>query len=179
MCHDDDCSVRMYRFASEQFHHSFSCCMIESRCRLIANYEPGLMHKRASDGYALLLSARELGRQCVTAAIQAEMIQQRFRPVHRFGTLHPRGNQGHSCVLCGRQRWEQVVLLENKAQVLPSKCDLLVRREVLNMLAKQLYFALTRIEQACNDTQECCLTAAARSDNESQFAEFCAEVDPA
>src|SRR5258708_28040568 len=179
MGHDDDCPVRMNRFASEQFHHFFTRRMIESRRRLIANNKTGLMHKRASDGDALLLSARELGRQRVTTAIQAEVIQQRSGSVHRFRALYARGNQRYGSILGGRQRWEQVVLLENKAQVLPSKGDLLVRGEMLNLLAKQLYLALNRIEQACNDTEECGLATATWSYDERQFPESGVEVDAA
>src|SRR5215470_11665044 len=122
--------------------------MIECGGGLIANHQTWLVDERASDGHPLLLAAGKLGRQCITAAIQAKVIEESLRAIHGFRPLHADRDQGHGGVLRGRQRRQQVVLLEDKAEVLAAKLYLLLRREPMDGVAKEIDLALRRVEQA-------------------------------
>src|SRR5262249_10893389 len=73
----------------------------------------------------------------------------------RFGGARERLQPGHALdderdrgVLDGRERREQVVLLEDKADVLAAKCDARAIRHGCEVLAEDVYAAGRRIEQA-------------------------------
>ena len=105
--------------------------------------------------------------------------EQLFRAVDRATTHQARGNQRNGHVLGGRERRQQVELLEDESEVLTPEEDPLVRRQIVRTRAENRDLAGARIEQASINRDQGGLAAATRADQEAQLADARLEVNAA
>ena len=125
----------------DQIHDGLADLVIERGGGLVAEDQPRLVHERAGERDTLLLAAGERARERVEAILQPEFDEQFLRLRDGLAPLHARGEERHRRVLGGRQRGQQIVLLEDESEILPAKIDALLGPEVLDVFAEQLDLA--------------------------------------
>jgi hypothetical protein len=103
--------------------------------------------------------------------------------LHRTGQRRPLhaalDDQRYSDVLGGRQRRQQVELLEDEADVPAAELRLLAAREPAQVLAQHRHQPAGRVEGAGQDGDERRLAAAGRADQQGQLAGANVQVDAA
>ncbi|HMO10421.1 MAG TPA: hypothetical protein PKB06_02695, partial [Actinotalea sp.] len=114
--------------------------------------------------------AGQLARQRLQAGFHAQPDEQRPGAVHGLAAPHAGGEQRHRGVLRGREGGQQVVLLEDEAEMPPPEEHLLARGQARGVLAEDLDLAAGAVEQAGDDGDEGRLAAAARADQEGELA---------
>jgi glutaredoxin 3 len=134
---DDDGAVGVECGGGEEFHDGFAGGVIEGGGGLVADDEAGLVHEGAGEGDALLLAAGELGREGVEAGAEAELVEEGLGAVHGGGAFHAGGEEGHGGVFGGGEGGEQVVLLEDEAEVAATEEHALGGREPVDVLAEE------------------------------------------
>jgi len=99
------------------------------------------------DRHALLLASRQRGGQCVAPSIEPQLIEQRLRTVDGFRAFHSGCDERDRRVFGGRQRRQQIELLENEADVFTAKQDPLVGRQTASAAPEQFHLAVAWIQQ--------------------------------
>jgi len=131
----------------DQLHHSFPGRVIKRGSRFVADDQPRLVNQSPRDRHALLLASRQRGGQCVAPPIEPELIEQRLRTLNGFPAFHSGCNQGDRRVFGGRQRRQQVELLENEADVFTAKQDPLVGWQTASAAPEQFHLSVAWIQQ--------------------------------
>jgi hypothetical protein len=139
-------AVRVHRRGREKFHDGFARGVIQSRRRFVADDQVGFMDECSGEGHALLLAAGKLARKELGAASKAQAVQERASPVDGLGTFHARGEKGYGSIFGGIKRWEQIVLLEDEAEIAPPKQHALFFRHLSGILSQQRYAATSCVE---------------------------------
>src|SRR5258708_14912533 len=98
-----------------ELHHVVARLVIQVAGRLVANDQPRVVHRRARDPDALLLTAAELRRQRPCARAKAPPIEGFACACQRAALLYAADEQGNSHVLSRRESWQQVEALEHEA----------------------------------------------------------------
>ena len=118
------------------------------------------MHKSSRKSDPLLLTSREKLRNELCAVPQPQMGQDLARLADRIFAPPTRRNQRHGDILCGGEGREQVILLENKPQVLASKENPLARGKQAEPFSKEADRSRIRREQAGDYRYKCGFSAA-------------------
>lgn len=105
------------------------CLGVERRSGFVADQQTRTVNERPRQGDALLPAPRKLLRQSFSSFLHAELRQQVSRSPDALFSLHAGSQQRYSGVLGGRQRRQEVLLLEDEAEVLAAKHHALRRRE--------------------------------------------------
>ncbi len=113
---------------------------------------------------ALLLAARELGRQAVVHALERDQAQQLLAARTTLGSLHLAHAQRELDVVADRHVAEQRVMLEDEADLA------LARGHVRHVPAVQEDAAVVDLGQAGDGPQQRALAAAARAQQHQEFA---------
>ena len=153
--------------------------MVEGGGRLVANDQPRPVDQGAGERDALLLAAGQHARQGLRAMAESEAAEHFGGAGDRGLVFHAGGEQGHGGILRGGERGQQVVLLEDEAEIPPAEEDLFARREGGEVLAEERDAALVRGQQPGDDGDEGGLPAAGRADEEGHLAARGLEVDAA
>src|SRR2546425_6205965 len=179
VCDDDDGPVGLHGGGSEKLQHPLAGGVVKRRGGFIAHDQAGLVDEGAGEGNTLLLAAGELAGQRIETVPQAKSSQQGSRAVKGLGALPVRGEQGHGGVLRGGERWQEVVLLEDEAEVLAAEGDALAAGELLDVPAEEQDFAVGAVEKPGDDGEESGFSAATRADEECELAKPSLKVDAA
>jgi hypothetical protein len=102
---------------------------------LVGEHDGGIVHQRARDGHALLLSARQLARMVVFALGEAHGGEAGARPLPALAHGHAGVEQGQADVLHRARAREQVELLEHEADLAAADARERVAREARHVLA--------------------------------------------
>jgi hypothetical protein len=177
--HDDDGTVGMDGAAGEEVHHSLAARVVEGGGRLVADDEPRFVDERTGEGDALLLAAGECRRNCFGPVGEAERGEE--RSCSREGLLQrlAGGEEGHRHVLGGGEGGEQVVLLEQEAEVLAPEEHALGVAEVVDRRTQHVELAPRTVQETSHDGDERRLAATAGAHEKAQLAESRVEVDAA
>ncbi len=167
---DNHGAVRMHRRVGEKFHDGFARGVIQGRRWFVADDQAGFMDERAGEGDALLLAAGKLTRKGLGTVSKSQSVQQLASPFDGLGAFHAGGEQGYGGVFGGIQRREQIVLLEDKAEIAPPEQHALLLRHPGETLSKQRHVAGGRVKQSGDDRDEGSFAAAAGPDEEAELA---------
>jgi hypothetical protein len=135
--------------------------------------------QRAGESDPLLLAPGKSRREGFGPVGEPELRQEPLRLGQRLLPRLARRQQGHGDVLGGGQRGEEVVLLEEEAQVLTAEQDLLLSPEVVDGRAEHAQVAARAVQETRDDRDERRLSAAAGPNQEAQLPEARVEVDTA
>src|SRR5437899_9182862 len=91
--------------------------MVEVARRLVRQHHAGIMHQRARNGTALLLSPRELGRPMGHASRQAYLGQYLFSARARLPRRRASDEQRHHDVFQRRKLTQQMMKLKHKPEL--------------------------------------------------------------
>jgi hypothetical protein len=158
---------------------SFRISLIERGGRLVAEDQAGLVHERAGEGDALLLTAGKRRRERVEPVLQAKPNKQLLRVRDGLAPLHTGGKERNRRVFGGGEGGQQIVLLENEPKVFPAKKDALLRPEPFDVFPEKVNLAAGTVEQTGDHRKERGLSAAAWSDEKSRLAETYVEINAA
>jgi hypothetical protein len=75
--------------------------------------------------------------------------------------IYPSGEQRHGRILGGRERWKQLILLEDETQVLTAKANALLTGHPVDVFAQHFELATARIQQSSDDREQRGLARAA------------------
>src|SRR5262249_3649167 len=115
------------------------------------NDELWVMNQSACDRNPLLLAAGKVVGQIRQTIAQTELIQKLGSLFHGVPPVMPRHKQRHRYVLGGSQRWQQIELLTDEAQVLAAKQNLVALAHRRGPRAQHLQAAFGRVEQSRDD----------------------------
>jgi hypothetical protein len=115
--------------------------LVERSSRLIGENQLGAVHKRAGDRDALPLAPRQGPRLVVDPVSKPEAIEDRSTALSHLARRAVAELHRHFDVFVGRQRIEQIVHLEDKADI-TSHRDQLTRAEVRQAMPEHLDRAL-------------------------------------
>ena len=135
--------------------------------------------ERPRDRDALLLAAREVLGQRIRAVAEPDLGQLGARRLHREPAPDPLDQQRHRDVLGGGQRRQQVVLLEDEADVALPELGLLRGGHRVDRLAEDVDAARRRVEDPGDDREERRLPAARGADQQQQLADPGLDLDAA
>ena len=91
---------------------------IEVSCRLIRHQQRGISNKRAGDGDTLLLPAGKLGGRVVGTIHEPDEIQRLLHSRPALGSVEGCDEQGQLDVFESGQHWDEVIELEDVADLL-------------------------------------------------------------
>src|SRR5262249_10277004 len=115
--HDDDGPVGHQGGGAQEAHDGLAGLGVEGGGGLVGDQQAGLVDQRPGDGHPLLLPARPLAGQGVGPLPEAQLGQQGAGAGEGPGAGPAGDQQGHGGVLGGAQGRQQVVLLEDEADV--------------------------------------------------------------
>ncbi|CDN41235.1 6-pyruvoyl-tetrahydropterin synthase [Paenibacillus sp. P22] len=179
---DDDHRHPLLSQLPHHFQHFADQLRIERRCRLVEQHDGRLHRKRAGDGDALLLSARQPGRVFVFFGRQAYPLQQ---PIADALGFRPRqlldGKQRLDDIAQSRLMGIQIELLKNHSCVapdLPEARALLPRRHIRSH-ADAVHFHRTAAEllEPVETAQQRAFAGAARSEKDDDFLRRHLKID--
>ncbi len=177
MGNDDAGAVRGDGHLTQEVHHAATRRGIERGGGLIADHQPRLMHQRAGNRDALLLTARKLVGQFGRLIGNVEFGEHCHRAIACFLAIHPLRDQRDGGVAGRVDRRDEVILLEDEADVIQSEFDQLCVFERIDVRAEDLHLARGRPENAAHDRDQRGFARAAFADEISQLAGEYVEVD--
>jgi hypothetical protein len=145
----------------EEFYHRVSGLSVEGGGRLIAQDQARLVDQGPGNGHALLLPAGELSGKGVNSCPYAKLFEQGHGLRNSGMAIYSSGEQGHGRILGGRERWKQLILLEDETQVLTAKANALLTGHPVDVFAQHFELATARIQQSSDDRQQRGLARAA------------------
>ena len=110
----------------EQFHNIQRIGAVEAGGRLVGNQQAGLVNHCARDAQTLLFAAGQSDGHIVFAAFQADFLNRNTRALFRFARLIAANPQRQDNVLQDIAVVEDFVVLEDNADMLAHKADLIV-----------------------------------------------------
>src|SRR5262249_19635241 len=150
--------------------------MIEGGRRFIAHDDARLVNQSSGERDALLLATRQLGRKRVDPFFEPQPHEECLCPIERLLARDVGGKKWNRDVLDRRQGWQQVVLLEQEAEVFASEEDAVRVGKAVWSLPEDRQLTSVAVEQAGADAQEGGLAAATRPDQEGELTEASVEV---
>ncbi len=117
MGNEDHGRAVLAREVLDQFHHVATGLLVQRRCGLIRQYDLGTVDESPGNAGALLLSAGQFSRELVLMLGQPDPCEDRGNALFRFLSLDAGELQRHLHVLVNRQAVEQVVGLEDIADL--------------------------------------------------------------
>jgi hypothetical protein len=117
----DDRAIGFDSDLLQQPHHGLARLGIERRRRLVADQEPRFVDQRPRDRHPLLLPAGEFCGRRVQPLPEADLPEHGSRPLERCRPPPADDEQRDRDIFHGREGRQQVVLLEDKADVVGPK----------------------------------------------------------
>ena len=111
----------------DDFHHIFTAGGIQCTGRFVGKDDFSAIHQRAGDGDTLLLTAGKLSGFVAFFAFQTQILQKLLRTHGTLFAPHAHINSRQSDIIPCRQRTQQVIALEDKAETFSAQCSQLVR----------------------------------------------------
>lgn len=125
-----------------------------------------------------MLAARKLVRQLVRLIADIELFHNRDRPLARFPAVHTARDQWDGGIAGGVDRGDEIVLLEDKADILQPEADQIVVGQTVDRSAEHFDAALGRPQYAAHDRDQRRLARPALADEIGQLARRHVEIDP-
>ena len=135
------------------------------------------MDQRAGDGDALLLAARKLVRQLVGLVRDVELGHHFDRAFAGLVTVHALRDQRHGGIAGRIYGGDQIVLLEDEADVVEAELDQFGVAQFVDVGAEDLHLALGRPEDAAHDRDHGRLARTAFPHEIGQLARTDVEID--
>ena len=139
---DEDDGVAFGVQFAEDFHDFFAAVAVKCASGFVGEDDLSAVHERTGDGDALLLAAGELSGFVFGAFAEAEAGKQRFGAFFPRFAVRTGVDGGNSDVFPGFEVGEQVVALEDEADVFASECGAFLRAEVGGVFAVDVRVAL-------------------------------------
>jgi hypothetical protein len=114
---------------AQDAHHLFARAAVQRAGGLVGQDDAAAVHQRAGDGHPLLLAAGELARHMLGAVAQAQALQQGLRAAVAVRGRQAGVDRRHLHIALGRQVGQQVIALEDEAEVLAPQLGQFVRAE--------------------------------------------------
>ena len=168
--HDDAGAVFGHGHFAQQVHDPAARIGVQRGGRLVAHHQPRFVDKRAGDGHALLLAARKLVWQlgCLVADIQ--FFQHGDGPLPRLAAVHSLRDERDGRIAGRIDAGDEIVLLEDKADIRQPELDQLRVGEVVDVRAEDLDLAFCRPQDAAHDADQRRFAGPAFAHHVSQFA---------
>ena len=148
--------------------------VVEGPGRLVAEQDIGALGDRARHRDALLLAARQLGREVVEPVREPDQ-RERVRRVHRIGR-----DVGHQRdVLARGEARDQIVELEHEADVLAPEARQLRLVRAAEVVVEEVGLAARRDVESAQDVQQGRLAAARGPQEHDELRGVDVEIDPA
>jgi len=144
--HNDDGAVGIKADLPHELHHRLTGFGIQGGRRFVTNEQPGRMDQGPGDRHPLLLAAGELRRVTIEAIGEADRSQNFLGAFHGHFAVCALDQEGDRGVLRRRQRGQQVVLLNDKANVVGAESYQAVAAQLGQGLAQHGHIAATRLE---------------------------------
>ena len=138
----------------QQRHHVVAGFAVERSGGLVGQDQRGLVHQGPRNRHPLLLPARELVGRVVGARAQAHPPQRGQRTRAPLGRLDAGIDHGQFHVFQRAGAWQQVELLEHKANLAVAQPRQRVGAHVVHRLTGQAVFARGGCVQAAQDVHE-------------------------
>ena len=174
---DEDDGVAFGVQFAEDFHDFFAAVAVKRASGFVGEDDLSAVHERTGDGDALLLAAGELAGFVLGAFAEAKAGEQ------RFGAFFPRfavrtGIDGRdSDVFPGFEVGEQVVALEDEADVFASECGAFLRAEVGGVFAVDVILASAGAVEAAEDVHQGGFARPRLADDGDHFPRFDFQVE--
>ena len=146
----------------QHVHHLFSLSGVEVARGLVGEDQRRPPDQGAGDADALLLAAGELMREQVLLGHHLEAVEQLAHPRLAPGPLHLLVEQGHLQVFVNRLLVDQVIGLEDEADVPPVHLGALLLAQTADLPAEKPVLAGRRFVEHAHDVQQRRLAGAAR-----------------
>src|SRR6188508_106295 len=174
--HDDGLAMPLVQ-RLQQVQDLVARLPVEITRRLVAEQQRRVRHDRARDADALLLAAGELARPVLRAILQADEAQGRLDALAPLAAREPRQQQRQLDVALGREHRQQVVHLEDEADVVRAPaCERAVAHRI-DALACDLERAAARPVEAADQVQQRRLAGARRPHQREEVAFADVEVE--
>ena len=138
---------------------------VEVGGRFVCEHDGRLLHQRARDRHALLLSARQLVRPLAPLLGQADRLQHRLGAPPAFRRRRAHQQQRIFHVLIGRQHRHETEALEDEADVAGAEIRQRVVGQPAGVVAADFHAAAGRRVDAADQVQQRRLAAAGRPDD--------------
>jgi len=172
---DDGVAGRVQFFQDAQ--HFLARVRVQRAGRFVRQDDVAAVHQRARDTHALLLAARQLPGAMAGAVAQAQAPQQ-FGGALQPGLAALAGIDGrHLDVALRRQVGQQVIALENEAEVFAAQFGQFVRVQLAGAAAVHAVVAAGGAVQAAQDVHQGRLARARRADDGHHFPGLDGQVD--
>ena len=176
---DDDGAAVLVCDAGEQPRDVGTACGVERGRRLVGEDQIGIADHRARNRDALLLAAAELVRVRVRPMCQTEHGKRSAACFFDRGAFRATELQGHGHVFPGPERRQQIVVLENETDLIPSKDAQVVLRGALDRAVADVDTPGGRLADAAQDLQQRAFAASRRAHEEEDLAATHVERDAA
>lgn len=144
---------------------------------LVGKYDSGAVCQRPGNGNPLLFSGAQLAWESVRHICESNAFQQLPREFFLPAGVLPREVERKLNVLSSREVGKEVERLEDKSEVFPSETHAVARGYVVERHAIDNDLPLGGCQQPCHHVQECCFSAAARTEDRDEVAVFYLQVE--
>ena len=174
---DDERLTKLIAKAEEEFVKLFLVVRIKATRWLIGEYHVGIVHQGTSHGYALFLTARELGRLVGGAVGQTHEVEQLKCTLLdlSIGTACYHARYHHVLRCC--KLWQELVKLEYEAEVLAAKACKLLGGEAEHVFACNRERTFVGPLERAHDLQQGGLSRSAGTYDAHYFVGLNVEVD--
>ena len=174
---DDNDGVALAVELGQNAHQIGAALLVERTGRLVGEDHVATVHQRPRHADALLLAAREFVRAVEHALAEAESGQQLLRPLAPCRTVRPGINRWHLDVFGGIEIGQQLVALEDEAEILPPQPGDIVRVERRHVLALEAVGAAPFAIEAADDVHQRRLAGAGSANDGDHLSGVDGEVD--
>ncbi len=161
----------------ELLHHDVGGTGIEIAGRLVGQDDFWVGNERASDGGALLLPARELGRHVIFFIAEMETLKYFVGSFFTASAAVTSINKGHRDIVENVNRRDKIKILENETNQVGANFGFLARAEAVDRLAIEEIGAKTGAIEQTNDVEEGSLATARWSHNHNKLAALNIKVE--
>ena len=170
MCHHEHCVVSLPGDLRKQRHHRVAILAVEGSRRFVSKDHRRRTGNRAGDCDTLLLAAAHVPWIAAQLVREADRLQCRLRVGHRLRIAHAANVEREAHILERCQRREQVVGLEDEADVTATDIGQFLGVEVVNDLAFDPHAARGWRQNTAEDREQRGLAAAGWSHQQSQLS---------
>jgi hypothetical protein len=124
---DEDGAVRVDGGGGEEFHDTVTGFVVEGGGGFVADDETGLVDEGSGEGDALLLTSGETGWGLVETVAETELVEDGGGLFEGVAAFHGGGEERDGDIFCDGESGDEVVLLEDEADVLAPEPDGVVR----------------------------------------------------
>jgi hypothetical protein len=161
----------------DQVHHFIGAPAVQIAGGLVAEQERGVGDDGAGNGHTLFLSARELARIVVHALAQSDDGKSGFNVLATFRFRKLRQQQGQLDVLKRREHRDEVVHLEDEADVARAPVGQFPARHVRDFIARHADGAARRNIEAAQQVEQRGFARAARPHEGHEIAAVDVQVE--